>query len=474
MPNNLSESQIIKVWQHQLLDRTGFVTEGGEPIEIIYPGRINDDQGADFRDAVIATSRGLIKGDIEVHVKSSGWREHQHHRDVVYNRVILHVVMWHNTKTATYLQNGREIPILALHRYTKTPISQWSNLACFPSSLNMPCLKVGQRLTAGTMAGFLDRAGEERFLAKAARFQTDLAQMEASQSLYQGIMGALGYSKNKLPFLELAHSLPIQILESKISGEISDEECLVRQQALLLGTAGLLPSQRQDRHRGNGLEDKWIDKLEKLWSFPHHTEAMSPDAWHLFKVRPNNSPVRRLVAMSYLLLHYRGKGILEELVDLVKEAPVSRGYLGLEKGLLVTTNGYWVSHFDFGSSSRMRSPTLLGRGRAANIVVNVLLPFTFAWSQFTSQPELERKAFELYRRYPKLAVNSVERHMTAQFGLSSNLVNSAQRQQGLIHIYNSLCTQGNCNSCPLRQLKTGHTPEAKPQNVSEAQPSFSS
>ena len=95
MINNLPESQIIKIWQHQLLDRTELATEGGEPIEIIYPGRINDDQGADFRDAVIATSRGLIKGDIEVHIKSSGWQAHRHHCDPVYNRVILHVVMWH-------------------------------------------------------------------------------------------------------------------------------------------------------------------------------------------------------------------------------------------------------------------------------------------------------------------------------------------------------------------------------------------
>jgi hypothetical protein len=29
---------------------------------------------------------------------------------------------------------------------------------------------------------------------------------------------------------------------------------------------------------------------------------MSPEAWNLFKVRPNNAPSRRLVAMNYLLL----------------------------------------------------------------------------------------------------------------------------------------------------------------------------
>jgi len=209
-------------------------------------------------------------------------------------------------------------------------------------------------------------------------------------------------------------------------GKISDEECLARQQALLLGITGLLPSQRQDSRQENRADDQWVDILERLWTSSHHTKAMSPNTWHLFKVRPDNFPIRRLVAMSYLLLRYRGKGILEELVSLVKEAPLSRGYHRLERGLLVTTDGYWASHFDFDLGGRIRNPTLLGSGRAADITVNVLLPFTFALGQFTSQPQLGRQAFDLYHHHPKLTVDSVERQMTAQLGLSSSLVDSAQ------------------------------------------------
>ncbi len=449
MINNLPESQVIKIWQCQLLDRTELTTEGGEPIEIIYPGRINDDQGADFRDAVIATRGKLIKGDIEVHVKSSGWQAHQHHRDPVYNRVILHVVMWPDTEMAANLQNGENIPTLALHKYIKSPISQWAGGEYHLASLGMPCSGAAERLTAGIMAEFLDNAGEARFLAKAAWFQSDLAQTGASQSLYQGIMGALGYSKNKLPMLKLAHRLPLQILESITQGKISNEECLAQQQARLLGTAGLLPSQCPNWHCEN--DDKWIDKLERLWASSHLTEAMSRGAWHLFKVRPNNSPVRRIVAMSYLILRYRQKGILKEIINMVNEVHVNKGHRRLEKGLQVTANGYWASHFDFGSGNRLRNPTLVGSRRAADIIVNVLLPFTLAWGRLNSQPELEKKALDLYRCYPRLTVNTVERHMMNQLGLSSRLVNSAQRQQGLIHIYNTLCTQGRCNSCPLKQ-----------------------
>jgi len=455
LPDKLSESQLIKVWQHQLLDRAELVTEDGEPVEVIYPGRLNDEQGADFRDAVIVTSKGLLRGDIEIHVKSSDWRNHQHHRDLFYNRVILHVVMWHNARTSTKLQNGREVPILALHKYIKIPINQLLNLASSSTNLNIPCLKIARRVKTSTIAEFLDRAGEERFLAKAARFQRDMTQMEANESLYRGIMGALGYSRNKLPFLELARRLPLQILESVIQDKISERECLARQQALFLGTAGLLPAQRRDRHRRNKSDDTWIDRLERLWTSSHNTKAMSSGAWQLFKVRPNNSPVRRLVAMSYLLLRYQEKGLLEGLVSLVEEVPVIRGSHRLERGLLVATDGYWARHFDFGSGIRIISPTLLGSGRAADITVNVLLPFTFAWSQFSSRPELGRKAFDLYHLYPRLAVNSVERHMTEQLGLRRGMVSSAKWQQGLIHIYNNLCTQGRCSSCSLSQLKAG-------------------
>ena len=137
---------------------------------------------------------------------------------------------------------------------------------------------------------------------------------------------------------------------------------------------------------------------------------------------------------------------------MLKEAPVNKGHYRLEKGLLVITNGYWASHFEFGLGNRITSPTLLSSRRIADIIVNVLLPFTLAWSQLTSQLELGKKAFDLYHGYPKPAVNTIERHMRAQLGLSSRLVNSAQRQQGLIHIYNTLCTEGSCSFCPLKPV----------------------
>lgn len=92
----ITENQVAQIWQQNLMDNAELITEDGKPIEIIYPGRLNNEQGADFRDAVIVVNKELIRGDVEIHVRSGDWWNHKHHLDPVYNRVVLHVVMWHN------------------------------------------------------------------------------------------------------------------------------------------------------------------------------------------------------------------------------------------------------------------------------------------------------------------------------------------------------------------------------------------
>ena len=50
----------------------------------------------------------------------------------------------------------------------------------------------------------------------------------------------------------------------------------------------------------------------------------------------------------------------------------------------------------------------------------------------------------------KILTNAIEKHMNNQLGLNSDLVVSARRQQGLIHIYRTLCSQGKCGYCTLK------------------------
>jgi hypothetical protein len=449
MPGTFSESRVVKIWRDCLTGRTDLVTEDDGPVRIVYPGRLNDDRGADYRDAVIATSRGLMRGDVEIHVKSSGWWAHQHHRDPVYNRVILHVVFWDDVARAVVLQNGKKVPTLALHRFIGDRVGGCIEPVCPSAIYPMPCHDAVRHGDTSFIGGILDTAGEQRFLSRVADFRTELARTEASQSLYQGIMQALGYSRNKRQMVELADRMPLCRVEAAALGETSDKECLARYQGRLLGMAGLLPSQRAGSYHAVNTSDEWVDRLEKAWAACGERATMSEDDWHFFKVRPGNSPTRRIAAMSYLLLRYREEGVLAGLIDRLGEAASDAGYREMERALLVAADGYWGRHLDFGLPGGRGNPALLGRGWAADIVVNVLLPFATAWGRANSRPELAVKTSEIYRHYPRLAENSLERHMVNQLGIGCYLVSSARRQQGLIHVYKNFCSQGRCHDCPL-------------------------
>jgi hypothetical protein len=438
----LPESRVVKIWQDCIKGRTDLVTEEGGPIEVVYPGRLNDDRGADLCDAVIATGRGLQQGDVEIHVRSSSWWGHGHHQDPLYNRVILHVVYQRDTVAAVTLQDGRTVPTLTLEKYVTSTLNPLTRHL-------MSCREAINNHDPAFLGRILDKAGDWRFQARVVEFQQQLSQAEAEQVLYQGILGALGYKKNKAPMLELAHRVPLSRLMAVIPAVILDEECLARYQALLLGVAGLLPSPQAGWCETVGDSGIWLRRLAQVWESLAGKTSMSPSDWHSFKVRPVNSPRRRLAAISYLLCRFRAGGLLPVLLRKVESTAVNGDYHGLNEWLLVDADGFWAENLDFGTPSRGVAPALLGESRAGVIIVNVLLPFAVAWGQAASRPGLAEKALDIYHHYPALAVNTLEKHMNRQLGINRVLVNSARWQQGLIHIYKTFCSQGKCRECPL-------------------------
>jgi hypothetical protein len=271
------------------------------------------------------------------------------------------------------------------------------------------------------------------------RFQAELKQEEAGQVLFRGIMRALGYAKNTKPFESLADRIPLNYIES--------QEGLALKQALLLGTAGLLPSQRwQEKFTG----EREVQELEQIWqSADKKVKNMNVGDWNLSHIYPNNSPVRRIVAQSYLLERYCQEKLLAGILQIVKEAPLTRGHYTLENALTVAGYSFWRDHFDFDGRNKTKLSALLGNSKAGEIAVNVLLPFAFSWGELTNESTITGKAMELYRKYPKLAENCVTRHMTKQLRLEESFHFSACHQQGLIHIFRNYCCEGRCSLCPL-------------------------
>ncbi|HUX48291.1 MAG TPA: DUF2851 family protein [Dehalococcoidia bacterium] len=431
------EKQAALIWQ-QVVGKE-LTSSEDELFSVIYPGRTNGDNGPDFRDAVIVNNSHLTKGDIEVHVKSSDWYSHKHHADAEYNNVILHVVMWHDCNSATLLQSGKPVPVLCLAKALQ------HQAYLLPHQL--PCFQILNHMDRQTLRKLLNAAGEERFKQKAMHFQTEILRPdsngtqkeEAGQVLFRGMMRALGYVKNTKPFEELADRMPLNIIESR--------EGLALKQALLLGTAGLLPSQRW---QGTFAAEKEVQELEQLWeSAGKEVKTMKEGDWNLSHIYPNNSPMRRIVAQSYLLERYCEGELLPGILQLVKEAALPAGHRVLENGLTVAGDGCWRDHFDFDVRSKTKISALLGNSKAAEILVNVVLPFAFSLGEITNEARLAEKAMELYRDYPRLAEHCITRHMTKQLSLEEFPDFTACHQQGLIHIFRNYCREGRCSQCSL-------------------------
>ena len=430
----LSEKQVALIWQ-QMVGKE-LTSSEDELVSIIYPGRTNGDNGPDFRDAVIIDNSHLTKGDIEVHVKSSDWYSHQHHSDAEYNNVILHVVVWHDCNSATLLQSGKPVPVLCLAKALRYQ-------AYLLPYQQLPCFQILDHMDKRTLRKLLNTAGEERFKQRVMHFQAEILRLaqkeEAGQVLFRGMMRALGYAKNTKPFEALADRMPLNSIESR--------EGLALKQALLLGTAGLLPSQRW---QGNFAREKETQELEQIWqSAGKKVRTMREGDWNLAHIYPNNSPVRRIVAQCYLLERYCEEKLLAGILQLVKEAPLPDGHRVLENGLTVTRDGYWQDHFDFDVRSKTKVSALLGNSKAGEIAANIVLPFAFSWAELANEAQLTENAMELYRNYPKLAENCITRHMRKQLGFEATFDLSACHQQGLIHIFRHYCREGRCSQCPL-------------------------
>jgi len=425
--DRVDERLLVRIWARQLVSAENLVTGSGQRIQVVYPGRENRDSGPDFLGAIITTETGLLVGDVELHLKAADWKNHGHHRDPKYNDVILQVV-WEG-EASVVLQNGRTAPTLSLQRCLSgslLAVRYWAGLNMMPAE---PCHDACRLLGDDEMGRLLDEAGDERFRLKAGRFAFQMREEPPSQVLYQGIMGALGYTRNKEQFQELARRLPLSVLEGRCRGRPYSEQVSLLK-ALLLGIAGLM----QDNDNAA-------------------QEPMSPPRWHLFRVRPENHPARRLTGAAHLLARFMDEGLLDGVMRLVE---ASRSDIGrLESGFIVGAEG----------DSPQGERALIGQGRAREVVVNIVLPFAFAWAEANFQSSLAEAALRLYRIYPRAGDNEVTRGLIKLLGTGApGLVDSARRQQGLLHLDKTLCRPRRCSDCPLsRRLASA---SAQPSGIS--------
>lgn len=459
----IGEKFVSHIWDGGHFAKNALRTKDGRRLKVIYKGQWNEDSGADFRNAEIRINGQVQKGDVEVHVKGSHWRVHHHDVNPIYNNTILHVTMWDDSiSLLTRKQNGERIPTLILYDYLDNSIGKlWKTIEADAEDLR-PCCAKAETMTREAIGMILDGAGVDRFFLKTKVFERRLEENNEDQLLYEGIMEALGYSKNKKPFFELARRVPLRILAGQPPEKV---------QAVLFGVAGLLPSQAETRG-GVPMQteldeetEKYINRIETCWKpfLPQFEDRlMSREQWRFFRIRPGNLPTKRIAGMSYILSNCGnvGENLSASLLAMFLPA-FSRGDLHkpgktsqrLREILTPRASGYWTRHYTFGGKRHKENSLLVGRSRAADMVINVVLPMVFIHARQSRDESLQQAVMELYADYEKLQDNKITRYVAGQIFRDKRernfMVDSSMRQQGLIHLYKSFCSAQNCQNCPL-------------------------
>ena len=108
---SLSEAVLVRLWAGQRFPAAALVTCHGVPVRVLHPGRRGRGPGPDFRDALVAApSGGVLRGDVELHLRASDFLAHGHHRDERYDGLVLHVVFEDDAEEDTALASAVSSP----------------------------------------------------------------------------------------------------------------------------------------------------------------------------------------------------------------------------------------------------------------------------------------------------------------------------------------------------------------------------
>jgi hypothetical protein len=207
--------------------------EDGRALRVVFPGVPGGSSGPDFTGAILDAGGDLLRGDVEVHLRASGWREHGHLTDPAYGGVVLHVVGENDTGALTTLHaSGRAIAVLVLRAAR--------GQAAFPPPFTPPCALESRRLPA---ADILRRIGERRLRMKAARIAPLVEDAGPGQALYTLLLETLGGAANRAAFASLARTLPLAPL-IEAAGERAEVDRPLALAALLKGEAARLALRR--------------------------------------------------------------------------------------------------------------------------------------------------------------------------------------------------------------------------------------
>ena len=415
----MKEEFLHYLWKFKKFDPLNLKTFNGEEITIINVGQYLELAGPDFFNAQITIGNQKWAGNVEIHIKSSDWYVHHHERDEVYENVILHVVWEHDTEI--FRKNNTEIPVLELKKYVDAAtITNYQSLIS-PKSWIF-CEKQLKEIDGFTINNWLERLFFERLERKSKPIFELLVQTKHDWEavLFCLLAKNFGLNTNGEIFSKIAQSIPFSVIR-KENFEVENLE------ALLLGSAGLLDSEKEDTYFKD-LKFRYFYLLHK-----YQLEKGIVEPVQFFKHRPDNFPTIRLSQLENL---YHGH---QNLFSRISTATSAKGIYEIFE---ISASDYWQNHYQFDKESPKKKKKL-SRSFVDLITINTIIPLQFAYAKSQAK-EISEDLIQLLNEVAP-EKNAIMDKFNS-FGIKSK---NAFESQSLLQLKNEYCNKSRCLECAI-------------------------
>lgn len=413
----MTEEYLFQVWKFRLFKQTGIKTTKGEDVVILSVGELNKDAGPDFFNARIKIGNTTWAGNIEIHVYSSDWEKHHHHKNKNYDNIILHVVFENNKKTS----GPKNIPCIELKGLINT---NSFNRYCQIKEGNtwIPCMNLINTVDTNKIKFWQERLVIERLERKIFIINERLTQYKYNweEVFYHQLASAFGLKVNSLPFELLARSTPLNILRKEHSQDAIE--------AILLGQAGLLHTKLKDKHA------KFLYNEYSYYKKKYKLENIDGKLWKMMRMKPLNFPTIRISQFSDII--YNQHSIFSSIIE-------AKSVFNLKQIFTAKTSKYWETHYTFDKPASKKIKKT-GEQTINSLIINTVIPFLFVYGKIKQEDVFCERAITFLSE-----IKGEKNLITTNFlkiGLSNK---NALESQALLELKNEYCNKKKCMDCSI-------------------------
>ena len=385
------------IWEHCLWANYPQQTTDGQPIQILSVGEHNRNAGPDYSHARIRIGDREWVGNVELHIHSGDWYRHNHHQDKAYDSVILHVVrdadkQVFNSRGEAVAQCALQYPdgqdyLTGLLTEAMRMDSAASRIGCAQQLIDDP-----QLLTDGWRRMLL----RKRLDCKQASIERllNITQGSWEHAFYVSLARNFGFHTNSVPFEELAIATPLSALRKH-------RDSLLQLTAMLLGQSGL------------PIHDEQIAREYDFLRTKFNLTPIDGSQWKLGRIRPQNSPERRIRQFANLL--YKSEFLFSKVLEMTDIEALAQ---------LFAQDGFGRSSIDI-------------------LLINTVIPYKYAYARLRSTNG-DDAAIAMMEK-----IAAEDNTVIRQWRMLGQRISTAADSQALLHLYQNYCQHHECVNCDV-------------------------